>query len=64
MSEIQEIQGGFDVPPAGGAAAAMPGAGAGADSMALPSFKRVPGGGGGGGGPIELLKDVDLNVKH
>ncbi|HVT82139.1 MAG TPA: flagellar motor switch protein FliN [Phycisphaerae bacterium] len=61
MSEIQEIQGGFDAPPAkGGAPAAAPGAGA--DSMALPSFNRAAGG-GAAGGPIELLKDVDLNVK-
>ena len=59
MSEIQEVQGGFDAPSAGGAAA-MPAAGA--DNMALPSFSRASGS-GGAGGPIELLKDVDLNVK-
>ena len=75
MSNIQEVPGGFDapvpIPPAGAVVAAvegMPGSvDAPAGNFALPSFSRAAGknagGAGGAGGAIDLLKDVDLNVK-
>ncbi len=73
-TSVTEVPGGFDVPAAKPAAAGkaspatgVSGAGtpgAGADSTAsfpLPSFSRP--GARPSGGPIDLLKDVDLNVK-
>ena len=69
MSDIQEVPGGFDAPSptASGAAAAaavadapMP-AEVPEGNFALPNFNRAIG--KNTGGPIELLKDVDLNVK-
>lgn len=63
MSDItgQEIAGGFDAPL--GAATADAGAGsAGPGNFALPSFNKALRN-GITGGPIEMLKDVDLNVK-
>ncbi len=62
MSEIPEVQGGFDAPQGGGSAAMAAGQGARADSISLPSFSRAIAK-SGASGPIELLKDVDLNVK-
>jgi flagellar motor switch protein FliN/FliY len=59
-----EIPGGFDPPgarPRDAAAAAATEAPDGGN-FALPSFNRAIGK-GAAGGPIELLKDVDLNVK-
>jgi len=63
MSDIQEIPGGFDAPSPTGAAAPMVTVSGGSDSdnFELPNFKAAMG--KGAGGPIELLKDVDLNVK-
>ena len=62
MSDIEEVPGGFDVPGAV-AAPSTGGGGGGQDSFALPAFSRAHSKSGGAGGPIELLKDVDLNVK-
>ena len=64
MSDVQEIPGGFDV-PAGGAAvdAAMAPGNGDLGNFDLPSFQRAIKNGVAGGAPIELLKDVDLNVK-
>jgi flagellar motor switch protein FliN/FliY len=63
MSDIQEIPGGFDAPSATPASATVAGAGEGGGdaNFALPNFSRAIG--KGAGGPIDLLKDVDLNVK-
>ena len=66
MSEVHEVPGAFDAPE--GAATAPVADGAVDGNMALPNFARVSksaggGGAGGGGGPIEMLKDVDLEVK-
>ena len=65
MSDVNEVPGGFDEPaPAATAAAAIPtleSAVSGAGNFDLPSFSRAIK--GAGGGPIEMLKDVDLNVK-
>ncbi len=67
MAEIQEIPGGFDAPaataaPAAATATATPVAPPAAEgNFALPSFSRALG--TQAGGPIDLLKDVDLNVK-
>jgi flagellar motor switch protein FliN/FliY len=70
MSQIQEVPGAFDAPPpspdaspAGSpAAAAAGGAPSAADgNFALPNLQRAIG--KQISGPIELLKDVDLNVK-
>jgi flagellar motor switch protein FliN/FliY len=61
MSEIgMDVPGAFDAPGAGTA-----GATADSGNFALPSFSKALGNvpGGAGGGAIELLKDVDLNVK-
>jgi flagellar motor switch protein FliN/FliY len=75
MSDIQEVPGAFDDPAASAPAAAVAEAAdtsvpldAPAGNFELPSFNRSGGknggtGGGKGGGPIEMLKDVDLNVK-
>lgn len=64
-TQLQEVPGAFDVPGGAGqpAAAAAPTAGEPADaaSFALPSFSRAAS--KAAGGPIDLLKDVDLNVK-
>jgi flagellar motor switch protein FliN/FliY len=67
MSEqVQEVPGAFDEPSAGAAAGAT-GAGGMGDGgggvVSMPTFSRIPGKAGAAGGPIELLKDVDLNVK-
>lgn len=64
MSDVQEIQGGFDAPHASSVAEgpAHAGDGASSDSISLPSFSRAIAR-SGASGPIELLKDVDLNVK-
>ena len=59
MSDIQEVPGGFDE-PGGAPATAAPAGGSG--NFALPSFNRALSK-GVTGGPIEMLKDVDLNVK-
>jgi len=59
MSDVQEIPGGFDAP---GAVPAATVAGDGGNNFELPNFKAAVGK-GAAGGPIELLKDVDLNVK-
>ena len=66
MADIDsEVPGGFDSPEAavsgGGAAVGVRGGDGGAGNFALPNFNRALG--KSGGGPIELLKDVDLNVK-
>jgi flagellar motor switch protein FliN len=70
MSQIQEVPGAFDAPPPSPDAPAadsppVPGAENApptADgNLALPSFSRAIG--KQISGPIELLKDVDLNVK-
>ena len=67
MSDVQEVAGGFDAPSANAssAQAAAPVAAMAAETaegnFALPAFSRAIG--KGAGGPIELLKDVDLNVK-
>jgi len=68
-----EVPGGFDAPtgiapnPAlGGASSAVPGGDSAAAGFALPAFNRDAGkktAGAAGGGGIDLLKDVDLNVK-
>ena len=59
MSEVQEVPGGFDGP-----ATAVPVGTAAADgNLPLPSFSKAVSKDGKGGGPIEMLKDVDLNVK-
>jgi flagellar motor switch protein FliN len=58
MSEVQEVPGGFDEPGAATAATA-----GGAGNFALPSFGRALSKSAGAGGPIEMLKDVELNVK-
>ena len=65
MSDIQEIPGGFDVPAAGAAGAvdAVPAGNGDLGNFDLPSFQRAIKNGVPGGAPIELLKDVDLNVK-
>jgi flagellar motor switch protein FliN/FliY len=67
MADIHEIPGGFDEPSAVTQAAAIPGGSAVAEggNFALPNFSRAIGknGGAANGGPIDLLKDVDLNVK-
>jgi flagellar motor switch protein FliN/FliY len=54
-----EIPGGFDAP--GGAAGGASGVAAGGNNFALPSFNKALG--NIPPGAIELLKDVDLNVK-
>ena len=66
MSEIQEVPGGFDAPsPMASGAAAVADAPTSAEVsegvFALPNFNRALG--KNTGGPIDLLKDVDLNVK-
>ncbi len=62
---VQEIPGGFDAPPAAPEAVIPDPVSPETASFALPNFgkKTGPGGNGGGGGPIDLIKDVDLNVK-
>jgi flagellar motor switch protein FliN/FliY len=55
----QEIPGGFDAPDAGGGVAAGV---SGGDNFALPSFSKAIGK-IAGGSAIDLLKDVDLQVK-
>jgi len=60
-ADPSEVPGGFD-PPVPGVAAAPIGAAAGAgNNFDLPNFNRAVA--KSAGGPIELLKDVDLNVK-
>ena len=59
MSEINEIPGGFDSPDAIATATTAPVAPS--ESFALPSFNRAVS--KAAGGPIDMLKDVDLNVK-
>jgi len=66
MSDIQEVPGGFDAPsynaPSAGVVASAPvEAEVPEGNFALPSFNRAIG--KNAGGPIDLLKDVDLNVK-
>jgi flagellar motor switch protein FliN len=67
MADVQEVAGGFDMPTAatGGAPVAPAAGGATAvaaeGNFALPNFNRAMG--KTAGGPIDLLKDVDLNVK-
>ena len=67
MADVQEVTGGFDAPTASVAGApAVPAAGgatapATEGNFALPNFSRAIG--KPAGGPIDLLKDVDLNVK-
>ena len=67
MADVQEIAGGFDAPTASVAGApAAPAAGgatapAAEGNFALPNLSRAIG--KAAGGPIDLLKDVDLNVK-
>jgi flagellar motor switch protein FliN/FliY len=66
MSDVQEVPGDFDAPVAAPPrAAAVADAPAPADApdgnFALPNFNRAIG--KTAGGPIDLLKDVDLNVK-
>ena len=61
MTDLNEIPGGFDAPPAstsGGTAAPST---ADAGNFNLPSFTKVLG--NIPSGAIDLLKDVDLNVK-
>jgi flagellar motor switch protein FliN len=60
LASPQEIPGGFDAPAPPGAE--NPGSPPDGGNFALPSFSRALGK-SGAGGPIELLKDVDLNVK-
>ena len=66
MADIQEIPGGFDAPatpaaPRAGSSGVATAEAAGAEgNVALPSFSRAI---GKQAGPIDLLKDVDLNVK-
>ena len=69
MSNINEVPGGFDDPSSAaavadaGTAGGAAGGGAG-DTFNLPSLQRaIKGAMGTPGGPIELLKDVNLNVK-
>jgi flagellar motor switch protein FliN len=58
MSEVPEVPGGFDGPTQAVAA------GTAADgNMPLPGFNKAVSKDGKGGGPIDMLKDVDLNVK-
>lgn len=62
MADVHEVPGGFDAPSPAVAQAAPVAAAAPTDgNFALPAFSRAIG--KGAGGPIELLKDVDLNVK-
>jgi flagellar motor switch protein FliN/FliY len=68
MADIQEVPGAFDAPaPSAPAGAAVDDPGvpmpmdAPGGTFALPSFNRAAG--KNGGGPIDMLKDVDLNVK-
>jgi flagellar motor switch protein FliN/FliY len=66
MSNINEVPGGFDDPSAVAAVADAGGSGGsgGADAFSLPNLQRaIKGAMGTPGGPIELLKDVNLNVK-
>lgn len=58
MSEVQEVAGGFDGP---GTAAV--GTAAADGNLSLPSFSKAASKDGKAGGPIDMLKDVDLNVK-
>lgn len=64
-SGVTEVPGGFDVPaaapPKGNMVGGAGGGGEASASFPLPSFSRAAG--KAGGGPIELLKDVELNVK-
>jgi flagellar motor switch protein FliN/FliY len=62
----QDVPGGFDAPsapgnPGGGGAATGAGGGGGGGNFNLPSFSKVLG--NIPSGAIDLLKDVDLNVK-
>jgi flagellar motor switch protein FliN len=57
MSEVQEVPGGFDGP------AAAAGTAAGDGNLPLPDFNKALAKDGKAGGPIDMLKDVDLNVK-
>ncbi len=63
MAEVQEVAGGFDTPsaPVAGVPAAPAGSEGAEGNFALPNFSRAIG--KTAGGPIDLLKDVDLNVK-
>ena len=70
-TNVEEVPGGFDAPADLAPTSALGGSpdrGAGIPSaagFALPSFggKKAGAGGMGAGGAIDLLKDVDLNVK-
>ncbi len=60
MTDLNEIPGGFDAPPASVTGTAAPTAADGGN-FNLPSFTKVLG--NIPSGAIDLLKDVDLNVK-
>jgi flagellar motor switch protein FliN len=69
MSNINEVPGGFDDPAISavadpGASMGGGGGGGGGDTFDLPNLQRaIKGAISPAGGPIELLKDVNLNVK-
>jgi flagellar motor switch protein FliN/FliY len=65
MTDLNEVPGGFDAPAGGGGAvgeaAAAVTTGTTQGNFSLPSFSKAIG--GMPAGAIELIKDVDLNVK-